>query len=91
MPSKQADTQSSDNSGKLSAIWLLSCNDKNAIMTYIGVARRLSLPEDYVRSMVDKHPELFRKGFPEERLKIWREQLSMLKTPPAWLQEPRRG
>lgn len=53
----------------LSAIWILSCNDENPIMTYRSIKYRLGLPENYdAKGLIESRGELFRKGVPQNRL-----------------------
>ena len=46
----------------LCAIWILACNDQNAILSYKNLCERLGLEKDYVKKMIQGHRELFREG-----------------------------
>jgi hypothetical protein len=57
----------------LSAIWVMSCNDKFPIMTYAGLGSRVTLAE--VRKLVGGRRELFRPMGERERerhMKTWK-------------------
>jgi hypothetical protein len=72
----------------VSAIWILSCNDENPIITNSGVVDRLALPVGYdVSSMIRGRRELFRPGVTRSRLERWKTQLRAGRGLPAWLQE----
>jgi hypothetical protein len=72
----------------LSAIWILSCNDENPIITYEGIKYRLSLPEDYdVKSLIQSRGELFRFRVPARRLEAWKEQMKAGRHLPSWIRD----
>jgi hypothetical protein len=74
----------------LSAIWILSCNDDNPIITYKGIMTRLDLPETYdVRALVRSRSELFRQGILNSRLRDWKDKLKSGKGRPGWIVEIR--
>src|SRR5215467_10652054 len=51
----------------LSAVWVMSCDDKFPIMTYAGLRSRVTLAEDEVRKLVGSRGELFRPISERER------------------------
>ncbi len=75
----------------LSAIWVLSCNDENPIISYQGIIFRLQLSgeqridEQKIRDLVSSRPELFRKGVPKFRLKRWKKVMLDRKKIPSWI------
>lgn len=72
----------------VSAIWILSSNDENPIITYRGVAFRLGLPDDFdVKALVASRAELFRPGITRNRLSAWKEKLRADTTLPSWIRE----
>jgi hypothetical protein len=72
----------------VSAIWILSCNDENPIITYKGIADRLGLPDTYdVRALVRRYRELFRPGVLNSRLEAWKERMLDGKSQPGWITE----
>lgn len=72
----------------LSAIWILSCNDENPIITYEGLKYRLSLPDEYnIKSLIQNRGELFRPCVPAKRLDEWKEQMKAGKHLPSWIKE----
>jgi hypothetical protein len=79
--------EKSDELDILSAIWILSCNDENPIITYRGLYDRLQLPQqDYdVKSLVRSRPELFRPGILNSRLKAWKDVMKSGKNRPGWI------
>jgi hypothetical protein len=78
----------SDDLDILSAIWILSCNDENPIITYRGLTQRLGLPEDYdVRALVQSRSELFRPGILDSRLRDWKTKMKSGKGRPGWILE----
>lgn len=78
----------SDDFDVLSAIWILSCNDDNPIVTYRGLSERLGLPEDFdVRTLVQSCRELFRPGILDSRLRDWKAKMKSGKGRPGWILE----
>src|SRR5262249_5371467 len=74
----------------LSAVWILSCNDDNPIMTYRSIGQRLSLDESYdIKAIVRSRPELFRPGILNSRLNAWKDLMRGGKRRPAWITEIR--
>ncbi len=72
----------------LSAIWVMSCNDENPIVTYEGIRYRLRLASDFdVQGLVRSRPELFRPGVSLIRLKLWKENMLSGKSLPSWIRE----
>src|SRR4051812_27274529 len=72
----------------LSAIWILSCNDENPILTYRGITARLGLPDPFdIRGLVRGRSELFRPGVLNSRLEAWKQQMKTGKKRPAWITE----
>lgn len=84
----RAPIERTDDLDTLSAIWILSCNDDNPIMTYRGIAQRLALPDDeFVRTLVRSRSELFRPGILNSRLRDWKANMKSGKHRPAWVIE----
>jgi hypothetical protein len=72
----------------LSAIWILSCNDENPIITYKGISARLELPDAFdVRALVRSRTELFRPGVLHSRLGAWKEKMMNGRSRPGWILE----
>jgi hypothetical protein len=72
----------------VSAIWILSSNDENPIVTNAGVIDRLALPADYdLNKIIRSRRELFRPGISASRLERWKAQLRAGRGLPGWLQE----
>ncbi len=70
----------------LSAIWILSCNDENPIITYRGIEERLLVSTDIdIKSLVLGRRELFRPGVSKKRLDEWKARLRIGKALPSWL------
>src|SRR6478735_3418366 len=70
----------------LSAVWILSCNDDNPIMTYQGISDRLNLPEGFdVKALVAGRRELFRTGLLESRLTGWKQEMRAGSHRPGWM------
>ncbi|MGC2237894.1 MAG: hypothetical protein WA584_17165 [Pyrinomonadaceae bacterium] len=75
-----------EEAGTISAIWILTNNDENPIITYYSIYNRLGLPDSYdVRGLIKRHRELFRLKAPRFRLEQWKKQLYAGKKLPAWL------
>ena len=68
----------------LSAIWILSCNDEDGVMTYRGTAYRLGIDESAARRIVRSRTELFRPGVPQFWLDEWKESIKSRKWLPSW-------
>ncbi len=71
----------------LPAIWILSCNDENPIITYKGIAARIGITEADAQRLVGAHRELFRPGMRPHRLSSWKERMKAGKGLPGWLLE----
>ena len=72
----------------LSAVWILSCNDENPIITYTGIRSRLNLPDSYdVRKLVQSRRELFRPGILRSRLDAWKKEMKSGQRVPGWISE----
>ena len=70
----------------LSAVWILSCNDENPIITYDGLKHRLGLPSGYdIKSLIAKRGELFRKRVSDDRLQQWKNEMLAGKGVPSWI------
>jgi hypothetical protein len=70
----------------LCAIWILSCNDENPVITYRGINYRLGLQDDYdVRSLVRSRGEMFRRGVSLRRLQAWKQAMRTGKHQPSWI------
>jgi hypothetical protein len=66
-----------DVSGIASAptVWMFASQDNNAILTYQGVAERMIMKEEDVKSVVRDWRELFRPGANPADLKKWKKDL----------------
>ncbi|HET6232774.1 MAG TPA: hypothetical protein VFE05_22050 [Longimicrobiaceae bacterium] len=74
--------------GRLAAIWVLSCNDENPAMSYLGIMHRVGLPNRAAaEALVHARPELFRKRLPAPRLEAWKTEMMQNKRLPRWLRE----
>ena len=71
----------------LPAIWILSCNDENPIMTYRGIAARIGTSETDAQRLIGAHRELFRPGILPSRLNSWKERMRAGRNLPGWLLE----
>ncbi|MBN2412618.1 hypothetical protein JXQ31_13090 [candidate division KSB1 bacterium] len=72
----------------LSAIWILSCNDENPLITYKSINYRLGLQEDYpLKRFVLRHAELFRPGVLKSRLDEWKQKMLDGKSLPSWISD----
>ena len=90
MTPKRTPISQTDDLDTLSAIWILSCNDDNPIMTYRSIAQRLILPEQFdVKALVRSRPELFRPRILLSRLNTWKDKMRSGKSRPGWLVEIR--
>src|SRR4051794_15724636 len=70
----------------LAAIWILSCNDENPLLTYQGISARLNVPDGaYVRELVASRRELFRPGAPHVRLRAWKQRMKAGHGRPSWI------
>jgi hypothetical protein len=77
-----------DNFDILSAIWILSCNDENSLITYKGIVKRLNLAKNFdVEALVKSRPELFRLGGSEKRINEWKNQMRQGKSMPSWIRD----
>jgi hypothetical protein len=55
MRATQTTAEQADELNIVSSVWILSCDDNSALMTYEEVRRRLGLPDNYdLRGMVRK-------------------------------------
>jgi hypothetical protein len=88
MKIKRVEIKGPDELDILSAIWILSCNDENPIITYEGIKHRLGLPVDYdVKSLVNSRGEMFRKYVTSRRLETWKQELRSGKHLPSWIRD----
>jgi hypothetical protein len=72
----------------LNAIWILSCNDENPILTYEGIQRRLSLRDNYdIKALIKNRTEMFRLKVPQHRLIDWKNDMRGGRRIPSWIQE----
>jgi hypothetical protein len=71
----------------LPAIWVLSCNDENPIITYRGIAIRIGITEAEAKKLVGERRELFRPGIRLSRLNNWKERMRDGKSLSGWIQE----
>lgn len=71
---------------KLTAIWVLSCNDKPAIMTYKSINLRIGNSNiDEIRNLIIEFPELFQISIPEKHLRKWKTQMLDGKNRSKWI------
>jgi hypothetical protein len=71
----------------LPAIWILSCNDENPIITYRGIALRIGITEAEAKKLVSERRELFRPGIRLSRLNSWKDRMRAGKNLSGWLLE----
>lgn len=72
----------------LSAVWILSCNDENPLVTYEGIKYRLSLPDEYdIKTVIRSRGELFRPKVVPHRLEEWKKQMKDGKHLPSWISD----
>lgn len=72
----------------LSATWILASNDENEIITYEGIKNRLNLPKNFkIKELIQSRGELFRKGVPESRLRLWKDEMRTGHHLPSWIKE----
>ena len=77
-----------EESGLISAIWILACNDETSLMLYDSVKFRLGLPESYdVEKLIKRNAELFRHKIPKSALKQWKVEMLEGKRRPSFLIE----
>jgi len=77
-----------EESGLVSAIWILACNDETSLMLYDSVKFRLGLPDSYdVEKLIRKNAELFRHKIPGSALKQWKAEMLAGKRRPSFLIE----
>lgn len=70
----------------LSAIWILSCNDENSIITYEGIKDRLAIvPPINIQELINSHRELFRPGANETGFNEWKAEMQAGRRLPSWL------
>jgi len=70
----------------ISAVWILSSNDENHLITYEGIRERLGLDASFdVRGLVLKRRELFRPGAPPGELEDWLASMRKGSRLPAWI------
>jgi hypothetical protein len=75
------------NEDLLPAIWILSCNDENPIITYKGIAARIGTTEADAQRLIGAHRELFRPGILPSRLNRWKDRMRAGRNLPGWLLE----
>ena len=69
----------------VSAIWILSSNDENHMITYEGIRERLGLSAGFdVRDLVNKRRELFRPKGPTQAVENWKKRMRE-KAQPSWI------
>ncbi|MBI5190470.1 MAG: hypothetical protein HZA22_07325 [Nitrospirae bacterium] len=70
----------------LSAVWILSCNDENPIITYEGIKHRLDLSPDFkIEELIHCRGELFRRKIPTRPLEVWKQEMREGKHIPSWI------
>jgi hypothetical protein len=80
----------SDDLDVLSAMWILSCNDPDTIMTYRGVVHRLDLEGlnvERLRRVVQSRAELFSPVVSSRWFKDWKEWIKNGPHYPGWVLE----
>jgi hypothetical protein len=88
MKRKSPPNPNTDEYGLLAAIWILSCNDQIAYMTYEGIKYRLGLSGEYdLRGLVASRGELFRAKVPQNRLDQWKREMLTGEHLPSWIRE----
>lgn len=72
----------------ISAIWILTSNDANSIITYEGIRYRLELSAGYdVKQLVASRVELFRPSVSQDRLDRWKEEMRHNRSLPGWISD----
>ena len=85
---KSQETHKPDILDILSSIWILSCNDEKAIITYEDLEYRLNPPGDIdLRKLVQGRAELFRRGVARHRLALWKQKMLAGEQLPSYLQD----
>jgi hypothetical protein len=85
---KNEETYKPDSLDILSSIWILSCNDENAIITYQDLNYRLNPPSDIdLRKLVQARAELFRTGVARHRLDRWKQKMLAGDRLPSYLHD----
>ena len=75
-----------EEAGILSAVWVLSCNDENPLMTYESIRDRLSLINEYpLEQLIRRRSELFRQGAPISTIDAWKESMLQGIQVSAWI------
>jgi hypothetical protein len=88
MTFNRASIKSADQLDILSAIWILSCNDENPLITYESIIYRLNLPHEYdVRGLIQSRGELFRMKVSQVRLEEWKTQMRTGRHLPSWIRD----
>ncbi len=82
---KRAAVEQSDDLDVLSAIWILSCNDPIALISYQGIKDRLLLSDEVdVGSLIRGRRELFRP-VSDARLSEWQIDMGKGRNLPTWI------
>jgi hypothetical protein len=82
----QTTAELADELNIVSSVWILSCNDSYALMTYEEVRYRLGLPDDYdLKGIIRKRGALFRAGVASRRLEELKQEMLAGKNLPDWL------
>ncbi|MBK7384009.1 MAG: hypothetical protein IPI81_11890 [Flavobacteriales bacterium] len=72
--------------GRVSAIWIMACNDENSLITYEGLRHRLNIEStESLRELVLAHSELFRLGANSRQLREWKERMLLGRGRPSWV------
>jgi hypothetical protein len=79
----------SEHLDKVSAAWILACNDENCLLTYEGLKQRLEIKNNEVdvKQLIRLHGELFRQRAPENGLEVWRQDMLRGSRRPRWIKE----
>lgn len=65
-----------EESGLVSAIWILACNDEKSLMLFESIKYRLGLSKiDEIKKIIEKYGELFRLNLPKSQLDTWKDEM----------------
>lgn len=68
------------------AIWVLSCNDKPAQMTYNSIVERIdNVNLNEIKKIVSNFPELFQLQIPKKQFNEWKSQMKNGQNRPKWI------
>jgi hypothetical protein len=88
MPQKTSLQKHDEETGILSAIWILASNSETSLMNYKFIRHRMEIPTSFeVEKLISKHPELFRLKVPISRLNLLKQEMLAGKKMTAWLMD----